>query len=56
MVFGDNINDLGMLSGAKESYAIGSARDEVKACAAYVADTMQNQGVIKVIQEKLLSH
>lgn len=56
MVFGDNINDLGMLSCAKESYAIGSARDEVKACAAYVADTMQNQGVIKVILEKLLSH
>ena len=48
MVFGDNINDLGMLACAKESYAIGSARDEVKQAAAHVADTMRNQGVIKV--------
>lgn len=54
MVFGDNINDLGMLACAKESYAIGSARPEVKAAAAHVADTMANQGVIKTIKEKLL--
>lgn len=55
MVFGDNINDLGMLACADESYAIGSARDEVKAAAAHVADTMMNQGVIKTIKEKLLA-
>lgn len=54
MVFGDNINDLGMLACAKESYAIGSARDEVKQVAAHVADTMRNQGVIKVLKEQLL--
>ncbi len=54
MVFGDNINDLGMLACAKESYAIGSARDEVKQAAAHVADTMRNQGVIKVLKEQLL--
>lgn len=54
MVFGDNINDLGMLACATESYAIGSAREEVKTAAAHVADTMQNQGVIKVLKEKLL--
>lgn len=56
MVFGDNINDLGMLACADESYAIGSARDEVKAAAAHVADTMKNQGVIKVLKEKLLAN
>ena len=55
MVFGDNINDLGMLACADESYTIGSARDEVKAAAAHVADTMMNQGVIKTIKEKLLA-
>lgn len=54
MVFGDNINDLEMLALADESYAIGSARDEVKQKAKYVADTMKNQGVIKAIQEKIL--
>ena len=47
-------NDLGMLACAKESYAIGSARDEVKQAAAHVADTMRNQGVIKVLKEQLL--
>lgn len=55
MVFGDNINDIGMLQCAKESYAVGSAREEVKRTAKYIADTMQNQGVIKVIKEKLLA-
>lgn len=55
MVFGDNINDLGMLECADASYAIGSARDEVKQAAAYVADTMENQGVIKVIRQEILS-
>lgn len=55
MVFGDNINDLGMLACAKYSYAIGSARDEVKKAAAYVADTMSNQGVIKAIRSEILS-
>ena len=30
MAFGDNLNDLGLLEAAEESYAIGSARDEVK--------------------------
>lgn len=54
MVFGDNINDLGMLACAKYSYAIGSARDEVKQAAAYVADTMSNQGVIKTIRNEIL--
>lgn len=54
MVFGDNINDLEMLELSNHSYAIGSAREEVKMKAKYVADTMSNQGVIKTIREKIL--
>lgn len=54
MVFGDNINDIGMIKCAKYSYAVGSARQEVKDAANYVADTMLNQGVIKTIKEQIL--
>lgn len=55
MVFGDNINDIGMLRCAKYSYAVGSARQEVKAAARFVADTMANQGVIKTIKKEILN-
>ncbi len=54
MVFGDNINDIGMIKCAKYSYAVGSARQEVKDAACFVADTMQNQGVIKAIKKEIL--
>ena len=37
MAFGDNLNDLEMLYAAEESYAIGSARQEVKDAAKHVA-------------------
>ncbi len=50
MVFGDNINDLGMLAAGRYSYAIGNARQEVMAAAKYVADTNINDGVLKVIR------
>ncbi len=50
MVFGDNINDLGMLEKGYYSYAIGNARDEVKEKARFVADTNINDGVLKVIK------
>ncbi len=53
MAFGDNINDLDMLYCAEESYAIGGARQEVKDMAKHVADTRENQGVIKVMEEYL---
>lgn len=36
MAFGDNQNDIGMLMEAGESYAVATARDEVKAIAKYV--------------------
>lgn len=50
MVFGDNINDLGMLKCGYYSYAIGNAREEVKAAARFVADTNINDGVLKVLK------
>ena len=50
MVFGDNINDLGMIKNAYYSYAIGNARDEVKKAARFLADTNINDGVLKIIK------
>lgn len=55
MVFGDNINDIGMIRRAKYSYAVGSARQEVKEAARFVTDTMANQGVIKTIKREILN-
>lgn len=54
MAFGDNLNDIGMIKLAKYSYAIGSARAEVKEAASYIADTMANSGVVKAIKLQLL--
>ncbi|MDD3279041.1 MAG: HAD family hydrolase [Lachnospiraceae bacterium] len=53
MAFGDNLNDLGLLRQAGESYAIGGAREEVKAEAKYVADTLEHHGVIQVLERLL---
>ena len=53
MVFGDNINDLGMLAAAGESYAIGSARDEVKNAAKHVAPPLSECGETTVLLELL---
>lgn len=53
MVFGDNINDMGMLASAAESYAIGSAREEVKKAARHVAPPLSENGETKVLKELL---
>lgn len=50
MAFGDNINDIGMLERASESYAVANARKEVKAVAKHVTDSNLNDGVIKVLE------
>ena len=55
MAFGDNINDLGLLAASGESYAIGSARDEVKAAAKHVAPTLKENGETEVLLELLNS-
>lgn len=53
LAFGDNINDLEMLAQAKYSFAIGNAREEVKAAASFVAEDNQSEGVLKVLEELL---
>lgn len=53
MAFGDNVNDLGMLAAAEESYAIGSAREEVKKAARHIAPPLSEYGVTTVIQQYL---
>ncbi len=55
MAFGDNINDLGLLAAAGESYAIGSAREEVKQAAKHVAPPLSEYGVTKVLKKLLES-
>ena len=53
MAFGDNLNDIGMLESAAESYAIGSARDEVKAAAKHVAPPLSEYGETQVLLKLL---
>lgn len=53
MAFGDNMNDIEMLSHAAYSFAIGNARTEVKKAARYVADTNKNDGVLQVMKKVL---
>ena len=53
MAFGDNINDLGLLAAAEESYAIGSARDEVKNAAKHVAPPLSENGETEVLLKLL---
>ena len=53
MAFGDNLNDLGLLDAAEESYAIGSARDEVKNAAKHVAPPLSENGETEVLLKLL---
>lgn len=53
MAFGDNLNDMELLARAEYSYAIGNAREEIKAAANYIADTNINDGVLKVLRTLL---
>jgi len=55
MAFGDNINDLGLLAAAEESYAIGSARQEVKDAAKHVAPPLSEYGETQVLKKLLAS-
>lgn len=50
MVFGDQLNDISMLRQAAYSYAVGSARDEVKEVAAYVTKPMKEDGVLEILK------
>ncbi len=53
MAFGDNDNDIGLLKAAGESYAVGNARDSVKAQAKYVCPPYYEKGVYQVVRKLL---
>lgn len=55
MAFGDYMNDLQMMKAAYHSYAMENARDEVKAAARFMARSNRERGVLRVIEEKVLS-
>ena len=50
MVFGDQLNDMEMLSQAYYSYAVGNARPEVRAAARFQTDINVRDGVLKVLK------
>ncbi len=53
MTFGDNGNDVGMLSAAGESYVVESAREEVKKYANHICGAYDKKGVYQVLTELL---
>ncbi len=55
MVFGDYYNDISMFERASFSYAMKNAPEEVKKYANYIAESNNDCGVIKIIQEKIIS-
>lgn len=54
MVFGDNANDLGMLSCGDESYVVSNARPEIKSAAKYICPAYWHQGVNKILQDRIM--
>ena len=50
MAFGDQLNDSEMLKQAYYSFAVGNAREEVKAAARFRTDTNVNDGVLKILK------
>ena len=53
MAFGDNDNDIGLLTAAGESYAVQNARDSVKAKAKHICPSYHEKGVYQVLKELL---
>ena len=54
MACGDSPNDGAMMSIAGLPVAVGNAKDEIKAMAAYVTDTNDNDGVAKAVEKFVL--
>lgn len=51
VAFGDNLNDLSMFSQADVKIAVGNAKPELREKADFIADTNENNGVVKWIIE-----
>ena len=49
MAFGDGGNDIAMLKHAGVGVAMGNASDEVKACADMVTDSVDDDGIAKIL-------
>ena len=54
VAFGDDLNDIDLLSGVGIGVAMGNALDEVKSVADYICDTNDNDGVAKWLEENVL--
>ena len=50
MAFGDGINDLEMLQAAGIGVAMGQGRDEIKAIADYVSDSVEKDGIVSALK------
>ncbi len=50
MAFGDGINDLEMLQAAGVGVAMGQGREEIKAIADYVTDSVEQDGIVTALQ------
>lgn len=50
MVFGDNGNDIGMLQVAEESYAVDTARENVKQFAKHICGGYEKKGVLEILK------
>ena len=50
MAFGDGGNDIGMLRHAGIGIAMGNAKDDVKAAADYVTDSVDEDGIFKALK------
>lgn len=55
LAFGDSLNDISMLSFTPNSVAMGNARPEVKAAAAYVCGANTEDGLARFVQEYVLN-
>lgn len=55
MAFGDYLNDCELLESVTESYAMENAHPKLKAMAKHIAPSNDENGVMRVIREKVLS-
>lgn len=54
MTIGDQNNDIVLLKAGGLAVAMGNATDELKACADYVTDSIENDGFVKAVEKFVL--